>query len=240
MNIEKDTYRLVQSLVDCAPAKDGDTKTVTIENFYYSDRRIDNPFYYELEDTILTLEKKKHIKVIAIQENIEWQVTSMYKPIFNTYQVSYSLREIKKFLSKLKQKNKFQESSESNEDDFGKVEWPYCVEENGKGYLKFSKHGERIPISKADARPFLFLKETLNPEVRNAFLPVREVIKKIHIKSDENKRGRDMYTWDDSRIALLIKNSCIKQLQKDNKLRGKLTFEFNANGTHVKAVLKDT
>lgn len=236
MNIDSDMYRLVKSLVELAPDDTQDINTVFVESVYFKNRLKSNPFYYKFDQTITRLERDKYIKIISKEENIDWLAPSVRKPIYLTYNIEYSVKALKEYLRNRRGK-KYQITEDKTEEPIDPSKRPYCVEEKGKGYLKFSERGEKILIGRVDSRPYLFLKAMLEPDFFGKLLDVNEVMEKIYIKGDKNKRELNRSYGNTASKVGIIKNSCIKQLQKGNKLRDKITFEFDEKETHIKAKL---
>lgn len=107
-----------------------------------------------------------------------------------------------------------------------KNERPYCEIKNGFGYLRFNKFGEKIKISRSDSIPFRLLQSLIEPlatakSIPTVFEAVRE---KVQAKS---KVGAYTPTPDKRSMLKVIEISGIKELQKKNKLRGKLHFKFD-------------
>ena len=122
-------------------------------------------------------------------------------------------------------------------DEANAVNRPYCLTEKGIGYLKFGKYGRKKKIGSKDSRPYLFL-DCILVQIE-AFKTIEAVFSAIW----QEKDGKDQRLTDPatsgSRKVEIIKNSAIKELQKGNKLGGKMKFEFNESETRVRAVLVD-
>lgn len=114
---------------------------------------------------------------------------------------------------------------------------PYCVIEKGWGYLKFGKHGAKKKISRADSRPFKFLQATIDP--LGVYKSVDAVFSTIWMEKDNQDSRLTNPSTASTRRVEIIKNSAIKELQKGNKLDGKIKFEFNHPETLIKAVLAE-
>src|SRR3989344_3601667 len=102
---------------------------------------------------------------------------------------------------------------------------PFCLIEGKFGYLKFNKNGKKIKIGGSNSQPFKLLKSLTEPfgtakSVEITFEAVRE-----------NMRGKSksgVYTSDIDRAQKVkIIGYVIKELQKGNKLQGKLEFKWN-------------
>jgi len=102
---------------------------------------------------------------------------------------------------------------------------PFCIVEGKWGFLKFSKQGQKIKIGGANSQSFKLLKCITEPfgiakSIEVVFEAVRENMKY------KSKRG--VYTNDIDRAQKIkIIGFAIKELQKGNKLRGKLAFRWD-------------
>ena len=122
-----------------------------------------------------------------------------------------------------------QKSIQSERADISEVQKqdsrPYCISENGIGYLKFGKHSEKIKIGKVKTQPFKLLQSLTEPFgtaklVEGVFEAIRENIKK------KSKSGTYTSEIDTNKKIQLIEYA-IKELQKGNKLKGKLEFKWD-------------
>jgi len=101
---------------------------------------------------------------------------------------------------------------------------PLCVEENAIGYLKFGKDGLPIKIGYVRNRPFKLLQCLLNPiGVAKTIDMVFESIKKPKDETDQSLISE--YGGLQQKLKK-IKHT-IKELQKDNKLQGRLFFRLD-------------
>jgi len=126
-----------------------------------------------------------------------------------------------------------------NEDAAGdsiqaKTEKPYCVVEKGWGYLKFGKFGKKKRIGKPKSRPFRLLQCLLEP--LGTARMVDAVFEAIRLPKDKDDFRLSGWNTERTRKIEIIKNT-IKELQKGNKLEGKIIFEFGEMNTQVKAQL---
>jgi hypothetical protein len=102
---------------------------------------------------------------------------------------------------------------------------PYCEITKGWGYLKFSPKSQPIKIGKPNSQTFRLLQSLTEPfgiakSVESVFEAIRENVKV------KNKSG--VYTgYTDKGQKLKLLSYAIKELQKDNKLQGKLEFKFD-------------
>jgi len=102
---------------------------------------------------------------------------------------------------------------------------PYCLVEGIWGYLKFGKFGNKIKIGGANSQPFKLLKCLTEPfgvakSVEVIFEALRENMK--------HKSKSGVYTGgtDKSQKVKIIEYA-VKELQKGNKMRGKLVFRWD-------------
>ncbi len=119
----------------------------------------------------------------------------------------------------------------------GTTDKPYCLIEKSIGYLKFGKYGAKKKIGSSTARPFLFLQSTI--DLIGIFKTVDAVFTAIWQEKDNKDQRLVNPATARARKVEILKNSCIKELQKDNKLNGKIRFEFNDSETQIKAVLTE-
>ena len=109
---------------------------------------------------------------------------------------------------------------------------PYCEVKGKLGFLKFNKQTAGIKISGANAQPFKLLQCLTEPSlgIAKAVDTVFEAIREsIRYKS---KSGIYTSGIDKLQKIKLIKNA-IKELQKGNKLQGKLVFKWDDLKTKV-------
>lgn len=113
---------------------------------------------------------------------------------------------------------------------------PYTVTKDGWGYLKFGEHGKKKKIGKASSRHFKLLQTMLSPV--GVSKTVESVFEAIRLPKDKNDTHLSDWNTSATRKMKLIRYA-IKELQKGNKLEGKIKFEFNDTKTQLKAVLLD-
>jgi len=109
---------------------------------------------------------------------------------------------------------------------------PYCIIEGKWGYLKFGKYGEKIKIGGPESRHFRLLQCLLEP--LGSAKTVEAVFDSIRLPKDKNDSdlsGYDSYRRKGRQVTLI--ESAIKELQKENKMRGKLKFEFDDTKTKL-------
>ncbi len=103
---------------------------------------------------------------------------------------------------------------------------PHCITEGKWGYLKFGKYGEKIKIGGSESRHFRLLQCLLEP--LGSAKSIEAVFDSIRLPKDKNDSdlsGYDAYRRKGRQITLI--ENTIKELQKENKMRGKLKFEFD-------------
>ena len=127
----------------------------------------------------------------------------------------------KEIIEELKSKKKTQDSKK-----------PFCIVENNYGYLKFDKYGEKIKIGTPKSRHFRLLECLLEPFGRAKTIEgVFDWIRLLKDKKDSDLSGWDNYKKHNRQITII--QNTIKELQKGNKLRGKLAFEFDDTKTKI-------
>jgi len=113
---------------------------------------------------------------------------------------------------------------------------PLLKVEGTWGYLKFGKYGTKIKIGKANpraSRAFKLLQSLSEPwEVNKTIDAVFEAIRSP--KDQDDSRLLDWNTAKTRKVEII--QTAIKELQRDNKLKGKIRFVFNNDKTIVKAV----
>ena len=103
---------------------------------------------------------------------------------------------------------------------------PHCIAEGKWGYLKFNKYGNKIKIGSQDSRHFRLLQCLLEPMgTAKTIEGVYEAIKLPKDKSDPDLSGWDSYKKNSKKVSII--QNAIKELQKGNKLLGKLKFMFD-------------
>ena len=115
-----------------------------------------------------------------------------------------------------------------------KGQLPFCIEEGGVGYLKFGKYGKKKKIGRVNSRHFRLLNTLLSPI--GVFRTVDSIFEEIKIPKDTNDSLLSDWNNEKTRKIQLIKYT-IKELQKNNKLEGRIEFEFNKNNTQIRAKL---
>ena len=110
---------------------------------------------------------------------------------------------------------------------------PHTLVENGDGYFKFYKEGEKILIGGKGTRPFRLLQCLCSPEF-GAQKTIEEVFESIRLSTDKNDAR--LIEWSPekkTRMLEIITNSGKKELQKIPKLQGKVRYEFNNQKTKM-------
>jgi hypothetical protein len=103
---------------------------------------------------------------------------------------------------------------------------PFCLSDEGIGYLKFGKHGKKVKIGRVTSQPFKLLVCLTQPH-----FGVQKTIDIVFESLRENLRKRNLgeYTTPPNRQKKfdLIHHSAIKELQKENKFRGKVKVAWD-------------
>ncbi len=104
-------------------------------------------------------------------------------------------------------------------------ERPFCLVDGKLGYLKFNKNGKKITIGGSKTQPFRLLQCLTEPfstakSVDTVFEAIRENMKR------KSKSGVYAESIDKAQKIKTIGNA-IKDLQKGNKLQGKLEFKWD-------------
>lgn len=103
---------------------------------------------------------------------------------------------------------------------------PFCVVENGWGYLKFGKYSEKIDIGSSESRHFRLLQCLLEPlGSAKTIEAVFDAVRLPKDKNDSDLSGYDAYRRKNRQITII--EYAIKELQKGNKLQNKLKFKFD-------------
>jgi len=234
MNVKSDAYRLVKSLVELAPSKTQDKNQTTVNSFYFKDRHLHNP-YYKFEQSVSELARQGYIKIVGHGEDIYWSVKAMCQYLYPKYDIEYSIKNLKKYLKNRKgKKNQIDEDKTDKPIDTSHL--PFCVEEKGKGFLKFGKFESKISIGGTKTRHYRFLHYMLNPKLINAFKAIETIFEAIRLPKDESDQELAEYRgYTQGKLKKI--QYCIKELQKEEKLQGKIKFELDSQETHMRAVI---
>jgi hypothetical protein len=189
-----------------------DTVKITINN---DKDKIKDLFLFV--HSMLSLEKEGYLKI----EDFSYGP----KQMFDLYDRGY--------LFKIKLNKKTETSTETeNIPQKNTSIKPFLITEKRKGYLKFTKNGEKIFIGNTDTRKFRLLKVLMEPidtlgTARNIDI-VFEAIKLL--KDKDNVILKDNYLKKNKQISII--EYTIKELQKIRKLQGRLHFVFD-NGKRI-------
>lgn len=106
---------------------------------------------------------------------------------------------------------------------------PFLVTEKRKGYLKFTKNGEKIFIGSIGTRKFRLLKALIEPsDTIGTARNLDTVFEAIQLPKDKsNSKLSDSYLKKNEQVSII--EYTIKELQKVRKLQGKLHFSFGDN-----------
>lgn len=142
----------------------------------------------------------------------------------------------RQILEKLEQKETTSVDNAPEEIENG-ANKPHCMIEKSMGYLKFGKYGLKKKIGRADGRPFKFLQAAIEP--LGVYKSVDAIMTVIWTEKDSRDPRLTNPNTAKTRKVEIIQNSCIKELQKGNKLDGKIKFEFNDSETQLRARLME-
>lgn len=109
---------------------------------------------------------------------------------------------------------------------------PFLVTEKQKGYLKFTKNGEKIFIGNTSTRKFRLLKVLMEPiDAIGTARNIDVVFEAIKLQKDKNNTNlKDNYLKKDKQLSII--EYTIKELQKIKKLQGRFRFAFD-NGKKI-------
>jgi len=226
MKIENEIYHLISQLLE-QQSEDLETATTTIYSYFDKKHKFAFPTYKH-EPFIHKMVDLHLIKIINQGNNSEPVSTSEITE-YPFYQVEFSPKKLKAL--QIKNRSKFIKQNSDLPENINTSERPFCVEEKEIGYLKFSKFGEKIIIGNLNSRHYLFLKEMLNPDTLFAKLPVERVFEVM--KQPKDKNDPDLAYSNYTKTKLEKIEFAIKELQKKNRLRGKIKFKFNEDKTMI-------
>lgn len=172
---------------------------------------------FDIEDTI-GLHRWEY-KITIILDRLKWD--NFYEKLAE----KADKRIVYESNLKDKKEEEIQPKKETTEKEIPETQRPMCSSENGIGYLKFGKFGEKIEIGRETSQPYKLLLCVIEPfgvakKVDAVFEAIRENVK------DKSRGGVYTDAFDKNKKIQLIKFT-IKELQKENKLRGKLQFKWD-------------
>ncbi len=199
-----------------------------------------NNIYPNLEETREILFFLQEIDALEIEKEIEVQFVRRFHPAIWKLKLNRSLFknayvQVSKLAGIIMFETRKKELSDNNKKSDDDVR-PRTISIKGLGYLKFGKHGSKKKIGISTGRPFKFLETVLTPI--NTYKSVEAVFSSMWNEKDKNNSTLSIITRADK--VKIIKNSAIKELQKEHKLHGStrtIKFEFNGDNTQVKATL---
>lgn len=113
---------------------------------------------------------------------------------------------------------------------------PSLVEEDGVGYFKFYKQGEKIPVGKVGTRKYRLLTALIDPiGVAKAIDAVFDAIRIS--KDDSDGRLRDDYLSTSRKMEII--EFAIKELQKIDGLRGKIKLGLSSDRRTIRLIVED-
>lgn len=145
---------------------------------------------------------------------------TIYQPKFNQFYRKYSKYKVPE---KEQEDPAFRSVLEKEDAKLNQKNRPYCEVENGMGYLVFGEKGPRSKIGKENGQPFKLIQCLTEPFVAKYVNTIFEAIRE-GIRSD--KSGVYNASTDKRQKVKIIKNT-IKEVQKGNKLMGKLRFAWD-------------
>jgi len=102
---------------------------------------------------------------------------------------------------------------------------PTLITHGNKGYLKFGENDKETEISKITSQPFKLLQSLTEPQIGSA-KSTDTVFEAIRENVQDGKKTGTFDTAMDRRQKIRCIKYVIKDLQKDNKLQGKITFKW--------------
>jgi hypothetical protein len=113
---------------------------------------------------------------------------------------------------------------------------PSLVEEDGVGYFKFYKQGEKIPVGKVGTRKYRLLATLMNP--LGVAKTVDSVFEAIRLLKDESDgRLRDDYLSQTRKLERI--EFTIKELQKIPGLRGKIRLAITGDKRSLRLIVEN-
>lgn len=185
-----------------------DTVKITVKN---NKDKINDLFLFV--HSMLSLEKEGYLKI----EDFSYGP----KQMFDLYD--------RGFLFKIKLNKKTETSSELESIPQKNTPIkPFLITEKRKGYLKFTKNGEKIFIGNTDTRKFRLLKTLMEPvDTLGTARNTDAVFEAIRLSKDkDNAILKDNYLKKNKQISIV--EYTIKELQKIKKLQGRLHFVFDS------------
>jgi len=140
------------------------------------------------------------------------------------YGSTFSIFEPKKGLLIKERERWIAEGGGDGQPSIEQIERPYCIIEDKWGFLKFNKQGQKTKIGTTNSQSFKLLKSLTEPfgiakSVDVVFEAIREGVKY------KSKHG--VYTSEiDKAQKVKLVGYAIKEVQKENKLRGRLVFKW--------------
>ena len=229
MNIDDDILHIIRALLD-QKGEDVEKSQSTIYSFY-DRKRLESYPYYKNDNSVPKMVELGLLKVKQSGFNS--------KPIDTSTITRYFFYEIEFLSKKLKDhlKNGKGKKQPSAQDEFIDINTlPVCFNEKSKGYLKYSKYGQKIFIGDIKSRHYRFLRYMLDPFLIKTKKAIEIVFEEMRLPKDENDNELTKYSGYTHKKLELIQFS-IKELQKDKKLHEKIEFELNSQKTFIKTVI---
>ena len=185
--------------------------------------------YFEMIATLDELKEKAGFEYAIENTYTDRRGRIHHYTLFESRLCKIQIKDIEKFKNYCKDRLNGDAADDSIQAKTGK---PYCIVENGWGYLKFGKFGKKKKIGKPKSRPFHLLQCLLEP--LETARTVDSVFEAIRLSKDKDDSRLSGWNTSQTRKIEIIKNT-IKELQKGNKLEGKIIFEFNEVNTKLMA-----
>lgn len=164
------------------------------EKFRLEDGEIETG--YRLFETILVLEQEKYLAVKNIYNHQNPKDPEYYSIVISVNKRKFRVPVENKLLAN-----------------------PFCIEENGIGYLKYSKTGKKVKISRITSQPYRLLKCLIEPF---------GIAKSVNTVFESLPRAKDVgddYLKTSKRIEKIL--FTIKELQKIPEFRDELKIQID-------------
>lgn len=188
--------------------------------------------YFQIIAVLDGLKEKAGIDYIIENTYTDGRGRTQHYTLYEARLCKIRIKNFDKFENFCKEKLSESVSADNDQNKAGK---PYCVVEKGWGYLKFGKFGKKNKVGSSGSRPFRLLQCLITPIASRT---VEAVFEAIRLPKDQNDSRLSEWNTARRRRIDIIKNT-VKELQKGNKLEGKIKFEFNEEETQIKAQLID-
>jgi len=182
--------------------------------------------YFILKDILSSLEEKAGLSYSISDTYLDSRKREQKYTLYSSYTCEIKIEDKERFNEFCKKRLPTETIKEFTR--------PICFVEKGIGYLKFSEDGEKIKVAGEKTRQFQLLQLMINPigVARN----VESVFNQIRKPKDE--KDPDLLDINTKKSKMInIIEATIKELQRDNTLRGLIAFKFQKNKSQLKARL---